>query len=296
MIALLAVSFTFSIKKKELAKKDSGCPFRQRWILWLPFFFFGLKTNLSPGEEKMMKKTFLHSMMNWASLVLVIVLLAACAPAAPAAPAATEAPATLTPAPTETSLPSPTPTLEPTATTEPTATATPMPALAVTSDGYNGWCLPKDTAGKLDSETMPKGGIAATVKNGLLAFKTPANACALVFTFNQAAPQGLKLEVYSLSQAQPWLTVDLVQSTQNPNIAYAILTHSYIKEPPFWSIVYRVVVKTTDGASVFDNKLDVRKWEPYLCWDFSVPDPVTLYCPSKDGDWHIYVTPVNHAP
>jgi hypothetical protein len=246
----------------------------------------------------MPKKSQLCSAMKWVGALIVMSLLASCAPAEPAATAtASPAPATATSAPTETPLPSATPTDVPTETPEPTATATPLPALAVLTDnGFTGWCIPQDMAYKADSEVMPTGGVAGTIKNGILALKTPANACAFVFTFNQAAPQGLKLEIYSLSQSTPWLTVDLAQSKQNPLIAYAILTHSYIKEPPFWSIVYRVVVKTADGTPAYDNKVDIRKWEPYLCWDFSVPDPVTLKCPNKDGDWHIYVTPVNHGP
>ena len=59
-----------------------------------------------------------------------------------------------------------------------------------------------------------------------------------------------------------WLKALVSPSPKDPNMGVAVLTHSYITEPPFWSVVYGVVVKAADGSPLWTGKMNVHNF-----WD-----------------------------
>ena len=196
--------------------------------------------------------------------------------------------------PTETPTPSPSPTLPPpTDTPEPTATSAPtqepLPPLAVVPDGVNPWCLTTryfitHEDGPYGPASMPEKARAGTVnkQTSVISFPIPAVSCTLVLAFNQNAPAGMKLEVWDARPQEPFITYDMQINPNNPKEAYAVMTHTYIINPPKWWMDYTLVVVTKDGQEVFRNPIRVQKALPEKCWDGSLPDPVTLVCPIQD--------------
>jgi hypothetical protein len=179
-----------------------------------------------------------------------------------------------------------------TASSEPTstATATQIPPLAVTSSGFNAWCIPETAPYSTIAWPMPTD--AGTLQLGETGFELiyPARACAFEFTFNQAAPAGIELRVYEIKNnpAQPWLSVPL-QAGSSANTAYAVLTHTYITNPPFWKISYRFSVESQDGSQQYWSNpiLMKRNWMGRTCWNGKIQNPVTLACDAITyGDRH----------
>jgi hypothetical protein len=198
----------------------------------------------------------------------------------------TEIPATSTPLPSPTQVP-PTETPEPTNTAVPTATA--IPPLAIMPDGINPWCLPITFSTHVDGPngpaSMPEGGRPGTVdkNSGRIDFHIPAVSCTLVLAFNQPITDGMKLQVWDASPQEPFVTYEMKSNPINPREAYAIMNHSYIINPPKWWMDYTLVVVAADGREVFRNPARVFKSLPEKCWDGSLPNPVTLFCPIQDS-------------
>lgn len=205
----------------------------------------------------------------------------------------TETP-TITPIPpTDTPQPTPTP-VTPTATPAPTETATPtvtpLPPLAVVPDGINPFCLTKKyfishIDGPAGPASMPEFAQAGAVdkKTGTINFPISAIDCTLVLTFNQPVPSGMKLQVWDARPQEPFIVYDMPANPSNPKEAYAVMTHSYIVDPPKWWMDYTIVVITADGNEVFRAPIHVQKPLPEKCWDDSYPDPITLFCPIMDS-------------
>ena len=226
-----------------------------------------------------------------AAAFAVIAAVTACSPAA--APQPTAFPSPLPPA-TQTA--APTPTAEPTATataaaTEeptavpPTATSTPTtaPTLGPAADNsLSGWCLPEGVSvDYIESPLTPyPDSRIGTAANGAFEVRNlPAAACTFVYTFNQPAPQGLTLAVYSGDSSEPWMTAPLEALEGQPESVSATLTHTYITAFPFWQTAYRFAVLDSAGAEVRSDPVNLYRWQPELCWNGQLPDLNTLRCP-----------------
>lgn len=229
----------------------------------------------------------------WVSLGILVFLLPACSPAPTPVAAPTQQavqptvaiantatqPPTATTAPTATALP-PTPTLVP-----PTSTPTPVPA----DEQVISWCIPKEQALYVkagdDPAAMPEKARAGKLSNGVIDVATPDLSCTFVFNLGTPLKDGTVLEVLD-GMDQVWLKKALIASPKNPNLSYVVLTHSYITDPPFWSMVYKVALKGADGTALWNGKLNVHSsWMPDKCWDGTMPNMKTLYC-KKQQDLH----------
>lgn len=218
------------------------------------------------------------------SLLILSGLLAGCG--APfAAPTETPLPPLPSPnPPTATAVP-PTATPEPTATSTPTIT--PIPALAVIPEGLDSWCLPIEfgvhTDGPNGPDSQPKGARPGAIdkKTGLLRMHIPAITCTFVYVFNQPMPLGTMLSVYDLDRT-PFLETPLTPAADNPNRGYVTLSHPFIINPPYWWQDFTFVVTSPDGKEILRTQVEVFKTLPDKCWDGSLPNPVTLFCPIED--------------
>ena len=209
--------------------------------------------------------------------------LAAASPTAPAAtatqpPAPTHIPATPTQAPTATELPTAT------ATQPPTATA--VPPLALVQDGFKAWCAPVSYAGTLPtSPDAVSGARMLTVKDNQMQVQIPAAYCAVVFQFNQAMPAGAQVIFYDSST--PFLKLPLNAVSGQPNEGWAVVSHDYVINPPYWWVIYNIAVTNADGQELWNNPVKFAKALPPTCiYTNQLPDPVTLWCPISDP-WEI---------
>jgi hypothetical protein len=236
---------------------------------------------------------------------VLLLLLSACSSPAPA-PATVSAPiqAPTSPAaaptfsPTPTTVPS-TATPQPTGTLAPTATlivpsATPVPPLAVAQNGFNAWCVPQNTLVSSDEAAKPwvmpaKARVIAVVAQKSTLYYN-ARSCVFELTFNQPAQPGLQLEFYDTlaKTTNPWLKMDMAISPDNPNLAYAVVTHAMVTQPLRWFVFYTVAIRSADGKEQFRQEIRfMRSWQLPPCWNTTLPDPVTLDCPKTAwGDIH----------
>jgi hypothetical protein len=227
------------------------------------------------------------------ALLIVAVLFAGILSACSAnTPTAAEVPAqTANPAPVDemTTEPSEEPTAEPQPTLAPTVETSPTPLPELKVEGFNAWCIPAryGIMPEVSSSVMPEYGRAAVAKGDVLTVLYPDSICAFIFTFNQPAPQGLSLNwLYTTGAETPWLEVPLRADPQNGAIAFGTATHSYVVSPPLWGIDYRLQLKAGDGTSLWENTIHMeRDWQPELCWNGVLPNPVTLLC-IKQQDLH----------
>lgn len=234
---------------------------------------------------------------------VLLLFLAALVLALPACSAVTPTPAEPTPAPvqptavptqpvppTNTPLP-PTPTILPTATASATPTAIPPTAtntVVPADQQVRIWCIPKDKAMAVkapeDPAEMPDGAVAGTFKDNLLKVTKPDLSCMLVFNFGQPLASGSVVEILD-GYGSPWLKVNAEPSNKYPGVSYAALTHTYVTDPPFWTITYGLRVMSGDSV-VWSGKLQIdNNWIPEMCWDHVLPNYKTLLC-HKQQDVH----------
>ncbi len=185
-------------------------------------------------------------------------------------------------------------TIPPTATQEPTleptftATVTPIPALEVKE--VNAWCMPAiyGAVGAITSASMPENGRAATqTSDGTISLLYPDSICTFSFTFNQVSPEGLSLKWFEESNLiTPWLTMNLQTDPENEQVAFSTTNHSYVVAPPLWFIDYHIQLQAQDGSVLWEGPIHLeRDWQPELCWNLVLPNPVTLLC-AKMQDLH----------
>lgn len=240
----------------------------------------------------MMKKSSRSSLPVITALLLTVFLVSACSPAvtavAPAVlPTTPPTEAVVEAAPSATLPPSATPTTPPPATETPippteTPAPTAVPALALTGDGLSGWCLPENTLLSAASDPLTPAETAelSKVVNGALEIRNlPWSACVFTYTFNQPAPDGLKLEVYELGAKSPWLTSDLKPVEGKPETVSTLLNHSYIIAPPFWEISYEFALKDANGQEIARTPVNLYRWATALCFNGRPPNVNTLRCP-----------------
>jgi len=217
--------------------------------------------------------------------LIAVIALSACSAAPTAAPTAslppsaavtdtqepTSVPPTETLAATATLIPSPTP-------VPPTPTITPVPA----EEQVTGWCIPREKAMVVkagpDPVIMPEGAQPMGLKGGALEIVTPVLSCTLVFNLGQPVGEGALLQLND-RLGHPWLTVDLITAPNDPNRAYAVLTHTYVTDPPVWEIIYPIAAKNSAGENLWSGSININKgWLPEPCWDGQLPNPITLRC------------------
>ena len=229
-----------------------------------------------------------------AAAFAVIAAITACSPTAAPQPTAFPSPlplATKTAAPTATEMPTAAPTAAATATATaaataaPTATSTPTAAPTfgpAVENSLSGWCLPEGVSVAYIESPLtpyPDSRIGTAVNGAFEVRNLPAAACTFVYTFNQPAPQGLTLAVYSGDSGEPWLTAPLEALEGQPESAAATLTHTYITAFPFWQTAYRFAVLDAGGTEVRSDPVNLYRWQPELCWNGQLPDLNTLRCP-----------------
>lgn len=231
-----------------------------------------------------------QKMAVWSIMVAALLaVLSACS----SAPTSPPVPPTL--APTEALQPQPatpippTPTELPTATAEPTftpsPTATPLPPLAVLADGFDAWCAPlRDAVARIDSPNAPQDARKLKVANGRLVVPIPASACALMFRFNQALPQGTTLTF--IDGKNPFLKLPLAVDPSQPDLGWATATHPYVVNPPLWEVTYQLRVSAPDGSELWSKPVVFAKPLPEPCIFGGFPDPVTMWCPITDP-WEV---------
>jgi hypothetical protein len=238
----------------------------------------------------MLKNDSMKSMIFIISIFAIVFSMTGCS-TIPMLNRATETPTAIpftnTPLPSPTSVP-PTATPAPTKTSAPSATA--LPPLAIVPDGINPWCLSIKNffayaEGPNGPASMPEGGQAGTVDKvtGRINFHIPAVSCTLVLAFNQPIPDGMKLQVWDARPQEPFIIYDMKANPSNPKEGYAILNHTYLIDPPAWWMDYTFVAVTADGREVLRSPVRVFKSLPEKCWDGSLPNPISLFCPIQDS-------------
>jgi type II secretory pathway pseudopilin PulG len=182
--------------------------------------------------------------------------------------------------------PSPTATMQPTA--EPTMTA--IPTVGLDETGVEIWSLSidyitmdVDTIQDQDAYPDERLGIE---KNDVLNVQIPAANVVVEAHFNQPMPSGVKVELFDLDAVTPWFEGTMTAKPDDATTGVFVIHHGFVLNPPYWEVTYPIKI-VSDSGEVFWVK-DVRffKSEPNTCWDGSIPDPVTLYCPNYDGDWN----------
>ncbi len=221
------------------------------------------------------------------SLVLPAVLfIAGCTPTATAViPANTVKPAApaVAPSPTQEPTQAPTPvpataTALPTATAQATATATSAAATPTATEAATipqanqqpdqavaAWCLPFDAAvsNAKDPLQPPANAKKAKYANGVLELRNlPSNGCVILYTFDNAAPTGLKLEIYELKQKKPFFTVDLQPVSSKAETVWAFIRHTMIVAPPKESLSFTLVVRDPLGQVLHSDQVNIHSWVP----------------------------------
>ena len=153
-------------------------------------------------------------------------------------------------------------------------------------NGLTGWCMPLGSPEPGDTDYgrygMPAAGRPGVVENGMNTMHIPGQYCTLVFEFSSQIGTGGKVEVKQVQNNLTFYEVDLIPSAANPNIGYAHLYHNYVVNPPLWNITYLIEAVDANGTTRWSGEVLFKKTQPDLCWDGSIPDPVTLSCPKND--------------
>ncbi len=151
---------------------------------------------------------------------------------------------------------------------------------AANSAGIEAWCLKtRPGAGESPSFQMPDKALPAEMTEEGLTLTSETASCTIVYTFDQAASEGMILKVYD-TRKDPWINAPLTISQENPNQAAVVLMHPYVVNPPFWNVDYRFSLCDAQGNEIRSDKITMKRgWIPKKCFDGSYPDPVTLMCP-----------------
>lgn len=197
---------------------------------------------------------------------------------------------TITPTIKPTEQPSPTATLEPTI--EPTLepTQTPIPELGIVDDGLTMWSVPQRdyyfvSNAELSREYFPEV-FEGFIKNERMNVRIPASIIVVEVGFNQDVPLGVEFQIFNPNINKAVYVVEAIPSSEDPTKGLFFLNQNFILDPPFWEITYHAKLVGFEGKILWENDLRLFKPLPNTCWDGSLPDPVTLYCPNYDGDWN----------
>jgi hypothetical protein len=211
----------------------------------------------------------------FAFLFIVLLLAGSVHAAIPIAPAAA-ADATATPTPTQTSN---------------TASSG---ALAVLTDGFDAWCAPQAYALKKPSgPDAPEYARILKKQGEKLVVPIPAAYCVLSFHLNQAVPDGTILTFYDAKS--PFLRLPLTAAEGKTDIGWVMVRHTYVVNPPKWSVSYQLTVTGPDKQDLWSNKVSFVKPLPKMCPYGGYPNPVTMWCTPTDP-WEIEPHPGVHYP
>lgn len=174
----------------------------------------------------------------------------------------------------------------------PDVTATSVPPtvteavpLAIAENGLQIRCLainsslPIDTAASFSDTLFAVSEIAPTTEG--IKITIPVRACAVFVTFTEPLNEDVQVEVFQASDTQAWYTRSLVKDEQSENTYFTVMSHQYIIDPPYWNLNYRMRVQGPT-RTYWEGALLVSRIFNGLCWEGSVPDPVTLKCPNAD--------------
>lgn len=169
------------------------------------------------------------------------------------------------------------------ATGEPAVQATVSTAAAVPSaDGFTGWCVPNHVYyspdGLEQAGAMPEMSNPVEEVNGQKQVVIEVQNCSFVYTLGDRIPAGIKVKMYDNGGSE-FLSADLKPTKDFPNKGFVTITHPYVINPPFWSIIYRIDLVGADGKVLRSDTINFKRgWTPRACYDGSWPDPVTLKC------------------
>ncbi len=185
-------------------------------------------------------------------------------------PAATSTPTILVPEATATSVP---------------PTATEPPPLAIAENGLQIRCLALDSSLPIDAASSFSDTLFAVTEidptEDGFNVTIPVRACAVFVTFTQPLNEDVQVEVFQAKDITAWYTSSLVKDDQSENTYFAVLSHQYLIDPPYWYLNYRMSISGTT-QTYWEGDLLVSRVFSGLCWEGSVPDPVTLKCPEAD--------------
>jgi hypothetical protein len=100
--------------------------------------------------------------------------------------------------------------------------------------------------------------------------------------FQQVINDDLQVTLYQSKDLTPWYEKALLPVEGKPNTYYAILNHQYVIDPPYWGLNYGL--KIEDNETIYwDGTLSLTRAFSGLCWEGSVPDPISLECPKADA-------------
>jgi hypothetical protein len=170
------------------------------------------------------------------------------------------------------------------------AAATPTPTAEISADlpeGMELWCLPEGVAFPKDPAEITKGTLAISIEysDGFV-LNGPFSGC-FVQVPAETQYEDAKIAIFDQSNSSAWYTRNLVK---NGDGLIAVLTHSYIVNPPMWHARYRLEIQSADGTVLFSTPLLYqRKWQAERCWNGNMPNPTTLRCPLQQ-DLHPWDT------
>ena len=119
------------------------------------------------------------------------------------------------------------------------------------------------------------------IEGSVISANVPVLSCMLEVEFPQAMSGSIKAAVYQNRDPKPWYEKGLLPVEGKPNTYYAILNHQYIIDPPYWDLEYGL--KIEDNENIYwEGTLALSRAFSGLCWEGSMPDPVTLECPYTD--------------
>lgn len=151
-------------------------------------------------------------------------------------------------------------------------------------DGMEIWCLPDGIPYPKNAAeiTKPEEAIDVFYDGETISYEGPSSGC-FVFLPDEDSNAAYKVAIYDQSNTGPWYTRSFNESQDG---LIAILKHSYIINPPFWEVNYRIELLDGDSEVVFEAPFQYsRMWAPDKCWNGKMPNPVTMLC-ERQQDQH----------
>ena len=109
----------------------------------------------------------------------------------------------------------------------------------------------------------------------------PVLSCMVEVEFEQPITEDIKVSLYQNRDPLPWYQKTLINIEGKTNTYYAILNHQYVISPPYWDLQYGMKIEGSETI-YWDGTLSLSRSFSGLCWEGSMPDPVTLECPYTD--------------
>ena len=152
-------------------------------------------------------------------------------------------------------------------TATPTVTLTPTEVASEPfPDGMEIWCLPEGIAYPKDPAQIekPENAVDAFYDGTTVFIEGPASAC-FVFLPDEGSNAENTVAIYDQSNSGPWYTRKFYESQDG---LVAILSHTYITNPPYWKINYRIELLDEAEEVLFEAPLSYsRNWTPTTCWN-----------------------------